>query len=74
VLAELIKRQGALSDAEFSQLLGVPRSTWYNTRKNILLLGPRIVRASLRVWPDLAPMALEWLAGHSQDENGEVQE
>jgi hypothetical protein len=64
VLAELITRQAGMTDTEYSQRLGIPRSTWTNTRLGILPLGPRVIGAALRLWPDLREEALAWLAAH----------
>jgi hypothetical protein len=64
VLAELIRRQqeSGETDAEYSQRLGIP--TWTLTRQGRFTLGPRVVRAALRLWPDLREDALAWLAAH----------
>lgn len=66
MLAELIRRQqeSGETDAEYSQRLGIPRSTWTLTRQGKFTLGPRVVRAALRLWPDLREEALRWLAAH----------
>ena len=72
MLAELIRRQreAGENDAEFSQRLGIPRSTWYNTRTDIIPLGPRVVRAALAVWPDLREAALDWLTSNGEEAAG----
>ncbi len=69
MLGKLIERQRALglSDADFARLVELPRSSWQATRSGDLPLAPRVVRAALRVWPDLAGAALEWLRGESQE-------
>jgi hypothetical protein len=70
VLAELIRRQldSGMKDAEFSQRLGIPKSTWVLTRTGHKRLGPRVVRAALRLWPDLTQMAMVWLTEHEETE------
>ncbi len=71
MLAEIIKRQRTgETDTEFSQRLGIPRSTWTNTRLGIVPLGPRVVRAALAIWPDLRESALDWLTDHTEEAAG----
>lgn len=70
MLGKLIERQRALglSDMRFARLIELPRSSWQATRVGELPLAPRVVRAALRVWPDLAGAALEWLRGEREQE------
>ncbi len=68
VLAELIRRQETMTDAEYSQRLGIPRSTWTLTRLGTVALGPRVIGAALRLWPDLREEALVWMAAHPDTE------
>lgn len=60
---KLVARQQelGLNDTEFARLLGVPRSTWSLTRSGVKRVGPRIARAVLRAFPDLAPEAISFL-------------
>lgn len=55
------QRELGLSDREFAQLLGVPRSTWQLTRAGRKRVGPRIARAIIKAFPDLAPEAISFL-------------
>ncbi len=68
MLGKLIERQRSLglSDGAFARLVELPRTSWRATRVGELPLAPRVVRAALRVWPDLAGAALEWLRGESE--------
>jgi hypothetical protein len=69
LLGKLIEKQRALglSDADFARLVELPRSSWQATRVGELPLAPRVVRAALRVWPDLAGAALDWLRGEREE-------
>lgn len=55
------QRQRGLSDRQFAELLGVPRSTWQLTRSGTVAMGPRVARAAHRTFPDLAADATYFL-------------
>ena len=49
------QRQLRLSDRQFANLLGIPRSTWQLTRTGVRPVGRRVAVAALQTFPDLAP-------------------
>lgn len=69
LLAKLIAKQEALnlSDQEFAQRLGIPRSTWQLTRTERKRLGPRIARRAMRAFPELTSEAASFLLSDATD-------
>lgn len=63
LLARLIEKQRAddMSDAEFADRLGVPRSTWQLTRTGIKPLGLRVAQAAAITFPDLKALVVSFL-------------
>lgn len=63
LLEKLLRRQEELkmTDAQFAQRLGIPRSTWQLTRTGRKTVGPRIARAAQRAFPELTPDAVYFL-------------
>lgn len=68
VLKQEQKTRG-LRDVDFAALLGVPRSTWANARLGIRPLNNRIVRGTMRAFPDLHGTALAFLVSDSTNGN-----
>lgn len=55
LLEKLVSRQRELgmTDIQFARMLGIPRSTWQNTRTGVRRIGRRVALATRRAFPDL---------------------
>lgn len=69
LLSRLVERQQeiGLSDREFADVLGVPRSTWQLTRTGVKPIGGRVIVAVIKRFPDLRPEAVSFLASKATD-------
>ena len=63
LLEKLIERQKqlGLNDAQFAKKLGVPRSTWRNTRIGERALGRKVALATMRTFSDLTADIVSFL-------------
>lgn len=55
LLEKLVSRQHELgmTDIQFARMLGIPRSTWQNTRTGVRPIGRRVALATRKTFPDL---------------------
>lgn len=73
LLQRLIEKQRELkkNDAQFAELLGIPRSTWQLTRSGRVRMGERVARAARRTFgqtaPDLAEEAERFLLSDASE-------
>jgi len=65
MLARLKAKQQelGLNDSAFADRLGVPRSTWLLTKRGERPIRNKIIRATMRSFPELIPDALSYLVG-----------
>lgn len=65
LLEALVSKQRArkLTDQQFADELGIPRSTWQLTRSGEKPLGPRVLRAVLHTYPELRREVLACMKG-----------
>lgn len=69
LLDKLVGRQHdlGLTDREFADELGVPRSTWQLTRTGVKPIGHRVIVAVIRRFPELRQDAVSFLASMATD-------
>lgn len=70
LVQKLVGRQNAgnCSDYEFARKLGVHRLVWYATRIGQRGIGPTLIGAVLRTYPDLTDDVLAFLRDGSREE------
>lgn len=55
------KQQQNLTDAQFANKLGIPRTTWAQQKNGKRPVGLTLVKAIVRTFPDLIPDVIEFL-------------
>jgi hypothetical protein len=69
LLAKLLEKQGKLSDYKFAELLGIPRSSWINTRLKERPIGITLLKAIVQTYPELHTDVLDYLRGEDHDDS-----
>jgi hypothetical protein len=69
LLAKLLEKQGKLSDYKFAAILGVPRSSWINTRLKERPIGITLLKAIVQTYPELNADVLDYLRGENHDDS-----
>jgi hypothetical protein len=72
ILAKLLERQGKLSDYKFARILGIPRSSWINTRLKERPIGVTLLKAIVQIYPELNPDVLDYLRGEDHDDSNKA--
>jgi hypothetical protein len=62
LLAELVARQGTLSDRAYAQSLGVSHNTWTETRHGRLAPGWAVLTGAAALYPDLREPIAAYMA------------
>lgn len=58
---EQIQKASALSDIKFAARLGITRVSWWNIRTGGREIGPKVLAAVMREFPDLKPFVLDYI-------------
>lgn len=61
LLPRLIEKQGGMSDYKFARILGVTRQLWQFTRTGKKGIRTKVLRATVRTYPDLCLDVLNFL-------------